>query len=75
MHGPSTYTVKGGTRSKYRSQYVHFNCECLLEYTHTKHDIKYIEFPFANIKVDRLTYNQLAEEEKNTLISYKLNVA
>ena len=74
-HGPLTYTVKGETRTKYGPQYVHFNSECLLEYTHPKNDIKYSEFPFANIKVDRETYDLLAKQEKTTLISHGLNFA
>ena len=74
-HGPSTYTVKGETRTKYGPQYVHFNSECLLEYAHPKNDIKYSEFPFANIKVDRETYDLLAKQEKTTLISHGLNFA
>ena len=74
-HDPSTYTVKGETRTKYGPQYVHFNSECLFEYAHAKHDIKFSKFPFANIKVDRLTYDLSAEEEKTTLISYGLNFA
>ena len=74
-HGQSTYTVKGESRTKYGPQYVQFNSECLLEYAHTKHDIKYSKFPFANIKADRLTYDLLAEEEKITLIRFGLNLA
>ena len=74
-HGPSTYTVKGKTRTKYRPRYVHFYSECLLQFVQVKYDIKYNEFPFANIKVDKLTYDLLAEEEKTTMISYGLNFA
>ena len=74
-HGPSTYTVKGETRTKYGPQYVHFNSKYLLECVHAKRDIKFNEFPLANIKVDRLMYDLSAEEEKTTLISYGLNFA
>ena len=74
-HGLSTYTVKEETKTKYGPQYVHFNSECLLEYAHAKHDIKYNQVSFANSRVDRLMYDPLAEEEKTTLISYGLNSA
>lgn len=55
-YGPSIYTVKGKTSTKDGPQYTNFNSECLLEY--------------ANVKVDRLTFDLLAEEEKTTLSSY-----
>ena len=74
-HGPSTYTVKGETRTKYRPQYIHFNNECFLEYAQVKYEIKYNEFLLSNIKVDRLKYDLLVEEEKTSLISYGLNFA
>ena len=74
-YGPSIYTVKGKTSTKDGPQYTNFNSECLLECAHAKHDIKYNKFPYANVKVDRLTFDLLAEEEKTTLSSYGLNLA
>ena len=33
---PSTYMVKGESRSRYGPQYIHFKADCLKEYAHAK---------------------------------------
>ena len=35
-HGPSTYMVKGESRTRYGPQYIHFKADCLKEYAHAK---------------------------------------
>ena len=37
-HGPSSYSVKGESRTKYGPQCIHFKNDCLKEYAHLKHD-------------------------------------
>ena len=71
-HGPSSYSVKGESRAKYGPQYIHFKNDCLKEYAHLKHDVKYEKFPLSIITIDKLTSELLSEEDKNNLIEYGL---
>ena len=76
-HGPSTYMVKGESRTSYGPQYIHFKADCPKEYAHAKQDSVYDVFPFELIKVEKETLKQLTEEEKAYLQSFniKLRVA
>ena len=67
-----TFMVKGESHSKYGPQYVHFQCDCLKEYAHRKHDLSYEEFPFAEIKVDQKTLQGLSNDDKSNLKEYGL---
>ena len=54
-HGPSTFMVKGESRTRYGPQYIHFKADCLKEYAHAKQDTVYEGFPFELIKVENET--------------------
>ena len=72
-HGPSSYSVKGESRTKYGPPYIHFKNDCSKEYAHLKHDVKYEKFPLSIITIDKLTSELLGEEDKNNLIEYGLS--
>ena len=72
-HGPSSYSVKGESKTKYGPQYIHFKNDCLKEYAHLKHDVKYEKFPLSIITIDKLTSELLGEEDKNNLIEYRMS--
>ena len=69
-HGPAFYSVKGESRTKYGPQYIHFKNDCLKEYAHLKHDVKYEKFPLSIITIDKLKSELLGEEDKNNVIEY-----
>jgi len=71
-YGLSTYTVKGETRSKYGPQYVHFNSECLKEYSHQKHDVAYEKFPLSLLTVNDATRERLSDDEKAYLEGFDI---
>ena len=72
-HGPSSYSVKGESRTKYVPQYIHFKNDFFKEYAHLKHDVKYEKFPLSIITIDKLTSELLGEEDKNNLIEYGMS--
>ena len=43
-HGPSSYSVKEESKTKYGPQYIHFQNDCLKECAHLKHDVTYENF-------------------------------
>ena len=73
-HGPSTYMVKGESRTSYGTQYIHFKADCLKEYAHAKQDSVYDVFPFELIKGEKETLKQLTEEEKGYLQSFNIRL-
>ena len=73
-HGPSTYMVKGESRTRYGPQYIHFKADCLKEYAHAKQDTVYEVFPFELIKVENETLKQLTEEEKVYLQCFNIRL-
>ena len=73
-HGPSSYTVKGETRTKYGPQYIHFRNDCFREYTRLKHDIIHDTFPFTIITIDQATSDLLNEREKKDLLECGLRL-
>ena len=72
--GTSTFMVKGESHSKYGPRYVHFQRDCLKEYTYRKHDLSYEDFPFTEIKVDQKTLQALSNDDKSNLKEYGLNI-
>ena len=72
--GTSTFMVKGESHSKYGPRYVHFQRDCLKEYTYRKHDLSYEDFPFTEIKVDQKTLKALSNDYNSNLKEYGLNI-
>ena len=71
-HYPSSYSVKGESKTKYVPQYIHFKNDCLKEYAHLKHDVTYEKFPLSILTIDKLTLELLREEDKSNLTEYGL---
>ena len=72
--GTSTFMVKGESCFKHGPQYIHFQSECLKEYTRRKHDISYEVFPFSEIRVGATTLQELLNDDKSNLNKYGLNI-
>ena len=72
--GTSTFMVKGESRFKYGPQYIHFQSDCLKEYTRRKHDIFYEVFPFCEMTVRATTLQELSNDDKSNLNKYGLNI-
>ena len=66
--------MKGESRFKYGPQYIHFQSDCLKEYTRRKHDISYEVFLFSEITVGATTLQELSNDYKFNLNKYELNI-
>ena len=67
------HSIKGESKTKYGSQYIHFKNDCLKENAHLKHDAIYKKFPLSIIAIDELTSELSSEEGKNNLIEYGMS--
>ena len=74
LFGTSTFMMKGESRFKYGPQYIHFQSDCLKEYTRRKHDISYEVFLFSEITVGATTLQELSNDYKFNLNKYELNI-
>ena len=66
--------MKGESRFKQGLQYIHFQSDCLKEYTSRKHDISYEVFPFREITVRATTLQELSNDDKSNLNKHGLNI-
>ena len=72
--GTSTFMMKRESHFKYGPQYIHFQSDCLKEYTRRKHDISYEVFPFSEITAGATTLQELSNDDKSNLSKYGLNI-
>ena len=71
-YGRSYFTLHGREHSKFGPQYIHFNQDCLKQYTERKQGMHYERFPYDLIKVHKDTLPLLADETKAFLLSHKV---
>ena len=72
--GRSYFTVHGRSTSRVCPQYIHFQNDCLKQFSREKFQVEYDNFPFDSIIIAKETYAELSDETIAYLMSYGVTI-